>query len=106
MKLKTFCAGLCLTLPTAEVRADAVWQWSAPVGNGRAFLWVPENCRQVRAVIIGQNNMIEQGILERDFFRTDMAKLGIAEIFIAPPFDTFQSATNNERTKAQDRHAG
>ena len=85
----TLCAGLV-------VRADAVWQWSIPIGNGRAFLWIPENCRQVRAVVIGQNNMIEEGILQHPVFRKEMAKLGIAEIFIAPPFDTFQSATNND----------
>lgn len=47
-------------------------------------------------VIAGQNNMIEQGIFERDFFRKEMAKLDIAEIFIAPPFETWQVATNND----------
>jgi len=83
-----FCASL-------TVRADAVWQWSAPVGSGRAFLWIPENCRQVRAVVVGQNNMIEEGILQHPYFRREMAKLGIAEIFIAPPWETWQVATNN-----------
>jgi hypothetical protein len=40
--------------------------------------------------------MIEEGILQHDYFRKEMARLGIAEIFIAPPFDTFQNATNND----------
>jgi hypothetical protein len=86
--------GLLLTVLNAS--ADAVWQLSAPLGDGRAFLWVPPGCRQVRAVVVGQNNMIEQGILEHDFFRKEMAGLGIAEIFIAPPFETWQAATNND----------
>lgn len=75
----------------------AVWQWSVPMGEGRAFLWVPEDCRQVRAVVIAQHNMIEQGILEHATMRRTLAALGIAEVFIAPPFD---------RPFAFDRGAG
>ncbi|HEX4351114.1 MAG TPA: hypothetical protein VH251_12035, partial [Verrucomicrobiae bacterium] len=77
-------------------QATAVWQWSVPVNAGRAFLWIPPDCRHVRAVIVGQNNMIEQGILERDSFREEMGRLGIAEIFIAPPFETWQNAGEND----------
>ena len=79
----------------------AEWQWSVPMGNGRAFLWIPPTCKQVRAAVIGQNNMIEQGILEHAIMRKELAKLGIAEIFIAPPFETWQSATNNDAANAQ-----
>jgi hypothetical protein len=92
----------CLLLGLATATAPgAEWQWSVPLGAGRAFLWIPSDCKQVRAVIVGQNNMIEEGILQHDYFRREMARLGIAEIFIAPPFDTFQSATNNDRANAQ-----
>ena len=66
---------------------DVVWQWSVPMGEGRAFLWVPEDCRQVRAVVLAQHNMIEQGILEHATMRRTLAELGIAEVFVAPPFD-------------------
>src|SRR5690348_13404043 len=76
-------------------RADAVWQWSTPVDDGRAFLWIPPGCRQVRSVVVGQNNMIEQGILEHDYFRKELARLDLAEIFVVPPFETWQHATNN-----------
>lgn len=76
---------------------EAVWQWSVPMGEGRAFLWVPEDCRQVRAVVVAQHNMIEQGILEHATMRRTLAALGIAEVFIAPPFD---------RPFAFDRGAG
>jgi hypothetical protein len=72
-----------------------------PLGNGRAFLWIPPSCKQVRAVVVGQNNMIEQGILEHAIMRRELAKLGIAEIFIAPPFETWQNATNNDAANAQ-----
>src|SRR6267378_804967 len=65
----------------------AEWQWSVPMGKGRAFLWIPPHCKQLRAVVVGQNNMIEQGILEHPDFRKALADENIAEVFIAPPFD-------------------
>jgi hypothetical protein len=64
-----------------------VWQWSVPMGKGRAFFWIPPECRQVRAVVVAQNNMIEQGILEHSDFRKALAAEGIGEVFIAPPVD-------------------
>ena len=57
------------------------------MGAGRAFLWIPPNCQQVRAVVVGQHNMIEQGILEHPAFRKTLTELGIAEVWVAPPFD-------------------
>jgi hypothetical protein len=85
----------------------AEWQWSVEVdsvtiGNSqahpRAFLWIPPDCKQVRAVVVGQNNMIEEGILEHREFRKTLAQLGIAEIYITPTFDTWQNVTNNDAT--------
>lgn len=67
--------------------AGVVWQWSVPMGQGRAFLWIPERCQRVRAVVVGQNNMLEQGILEHSLFRKSLVGEGMAEVFIAPPFD-------------------
>jgi hypothetical protein len=69
------------------VGRGADWQWSVPMEKGRAFLWIPPNCTQVRAVIVGQNNMIEQGILEHPDLRKTLNDLGMAEVWIAPPFD-------------------
>ena len=90
-----FSPGLALA---AEYQWSAMMQPATPDANRqpRAFLWIPPDCKRVRAVIVGQNNMLEEGILQHALFRREMAKLGIAEIFIAPPFDTFQSATNND----------
>jgi hypothetical protein len=82
-------AGQCCSLARAVAPepAEAVWQWSVPMGEGRAFLWIPEDCARVRAVVVAQHNMIEQGILEHPQMRRALAALGIAEVFIAPPFD-------------------
>jgi hypothetical protein len=80
-------AGAPGAAPSRAASADSVWQWSVPMGKGRAFLWVPPNCKQLRAVVVAQNNMIEQGILEHADFRRALATEGIGEVFIAPIAD-------------------
>jgi hypothetical protein len=85
--LNRFIAGLfcLLMLGTAAEAAD--WQWSVPMGSGRAFLWIPPDCQQVRAVVVAQNNRAELGILEHPAMRETLGKLGIAEVWITPAFD-------------------
>jgi hypothetical protein len=84
LTLSLFLASLTgMTSPT--LAAD--WQWSVPMTHGRAWLWIPPDCKQVRAVIVGQHNMIEQGIFEDAGMRKNLADLGIAEVWIAPPMD-------------------
>lgn len=76
------------------------WQWSVTVDSvispetnspPRAFLWIPPNCTQVKGVVVGQHNMIEDGILEHPDFRKAMTELGFAEVWVTPiitiPFD-------------------
>lgn len=67
--------------------SEAVWQWSVPFGEGRAFLWLPEGCACVRGVVVAQDNMIEPGILEHATMRRALGELGFAAVLIAPPFD-------------------
>ncbi len=57
------------------------------MGNGRRISLDSADCKQVRAVVVAQHNMIEQGILEHPTLRKELAKLGMAEVWIAPPFD-------------------
>jgi hypothetical protein len=69
-----------------------VWQWSVPVraarnAASRAFLWIPPDCKQVRAVVMAQNNMEEQSIVEYPAFREEMSKLSFAIIWVSPSFD-------------------
>ena len=79
---------LLLMLGASALRAqEPVWQWSVPFGAGRAFLWIPEDCARVRAVVLAQHNLIEQGILEHRALRTTLAELNFAAVLIAPPFD-------------------
>ena len=73
----------------------AVWQWSVPVTevvfsetgtHPQAFLWIPEDCRKVRAVVAGMHNMTEETIFEHPLFRDGMAKAGVAVVWVTPGF--------------------
>jgi hypothetical protein len=70
-----------------------VWQWSVAVDSvvssetndyPQAFLWIPENCKQVKAVVFTQHNMVEEGMLEHPVFRKTLTELGIAAIWVTP----------------------
>ena len=98
------CLATCLTMAAVN-GFSAVWQWSAAVDSitlpnspehPRAFLWIPPDCQRVRAVVVGQYNMLEDPILQDPEFRRNLAHLGFAEILIAPTFDTWQNTTNND----------
>lgn len=82
---------LCLRLSAAE------YQWSTTIDQipsetfssetgkaPRAFLWIPPNCKKVRAIVIGEHNMEEEPILENPAFRKNLAELGFAEVWITP----------------------
>lgn len=75
---------------------NTIYQWSIPVSgiisnetkeHPNAFLWIPENCKQVRAVVLGQHNMTEETIFDNHKFRKEMTKLGIAIVWVSPGFD-------------------
>lgn len=56
------------------------WQWSVPLDgfvsnetnrNPTAFLWIPADCMQIKAIIVGQHNMSEETLLIIPFPRKD-----------------------------------
>ena len=75
--------------------AEPLYQWAAAVAGAaaaddsgaaaRAYLWIPPGCQQVRAVVVGQHNMLEQPLFEHPAFRETLADLGFAAIWITPP---------------------
>ncbi len=75
---------------------DGVWQWMTDLHNTSsspkyahpaAYLWIPEDCREVKALIVAQHNMEEISILENEAFRDEMRKLGVAELWICPRYN-------------------
>ncbi len=73
-----------------------VWQWSTVVqnparnkGTSKAYLWIPEKCKQVKGIVLAQHNMEEISILESKIFRDALTKMDFAEIWVSPYFDPF-----------------
>ncbi|HEX4124559.1 MAG TPA: hypothetical protein VHY37_07510, partial [Tepidisphaeraceae bacterium] len=85
--------GLVAALPVHA----AVYQWSTTIdevvsreskGHPRAFLWVPDHCEHVRAVVIADQNMEEEQLFDNPEFRNTLSDLNFALVWIAPPMDT------------------
>ena len=84
-------AFLALTPATA-----GLWQYSATIDSitsgeihdrPRAYLWIPPRCKQVRAVVVAQHNLLEESILLNPEFRRELDKQSIAEVWIMPNID-------------------
>ncbi len=86
MSILGLLAVVLLGAMTASAQA-AEWQWSAPDGQARAYLWIPPKCPRVRAVVVANHNMIEQGILEHPLMRRTLSDLDIAEVWVVPAMD-------------------
>lgn len=91
MKSRVLVAGVLAALSVSAVAAE--WQWSVAVPSvtsdethqsPRAFLWIPPTCSRVRAVVIGQHNMLEEPLFENPVFRKTLSELGVAEVWISP----------------------
>ena len=51
-----------------------------------AYLWIPEGCKQVKAVVFAQQNMTEEMIFKMPVFQKRMKELGVGLIWVAPWF--------------------
>jgi hypothetical protein len=87
--------GSTLVFPVAA--AASVYQWSVPVPGSispetkafpEAFLWIPPHCRAVRAVVLGQHNLLEEPLFEAKTFRAALSRACIGEVWVTPMFDT------------------
>jgi hypothetical protein len=81
----------------------ADWQWSVKAKGilsketndyAQAFLWIPDNCKQVKAVVVSQQNMCEETLFDHPRFREAMSELDFGIIWIAPGIDYQWDVTN------------
>lgn len=89
----------------------AEWQWSVQIpsivsnetdGHPQAFLWIPSDCNQVKAVMVGTHNMTEETLFENPLFREKMSEVGIALVWITPGWDQKWDVTTGSQ-KAFDK---
>lgn len=77
------------------VERSDVYQWAVELcgfvsdETGRhptAHMWIPEECRQVKAVMLAQQNMTEEALFRMDSFRDSLSRMGVALVWVAPAF--------------------
>jgi hypothetical protein len=103
---------LAATLAFTTSAKAAVYQWSTPVTgfvspeskqHPRAFLWIPENCQHVRAIVVADQNMEEEQVFQHPAFRKTLSDLSFAEIWYAPAMGTIEFRFDqNDPTVLQD----
>ncbi len=84
---------MCLGWMQAQT---SVWQWSVPVkemkvgetgAHPQAFLWIPEDCEQVKAVVWSMHNMTEETLFDMPEFREELRKSSVALVWVTPGMD-------------------
>src|SRR5438105_4605879 len=61
---------------------NSVYQYSVLVGDRRAYLWIPPDCKYVRGVIISLSNLLERRWLEDPLIRKTAVKEGLGIIWV------------------------
>lgn len=89
------------------VGGSGMYQWSvelsgyvsAETGKApNAYLWIPEGCKKVRAVILAQQNMTEETIYRMPAFQKQMKDLDVGMIWVAPAFSNNWNPASNCQT--------
>ena len=69
------------------------YRWDVPVSGiesdgpqPRGYLWISPECDSVRAVMFAFQNMNEETLFTSERFRSRMAELGTALVWVAPGF--------------------
>jgi len=85
-----------LTVLTAgAVGPSGQYQWSVALSGyissetGKApvaYLWIPEGCAKVKAVMLAQQNMTEEALFKGTTMRRRLAEMGIGLVWVAPWF--------------------
>ncbi len=51
-----------------------------------AYLWIPDGCQRVKAVVVAQQNMTEETVFGMKSFQKKMKQLDVALLWVAPAF--------------------
>ncbi len=76
--------GISRAASAQQYPVNHIYQYSVSMGSGRAYLWIPPDCRQVRGVIMALSNMLERNWLEDPIIRKTAAREGLGIIWVGP----------------------
>ena len=85
----------CWSSQSVAVGDSGIYQYSVALANyisaetGKAptaYLWIPKECRQVKAVVFAQQNMTEEMFFKSERFQRQMQQLDVALLWVAPWF--------------------
>lgn len=88
-------AMLLVTIVSKAVGASGIYKWSVELAGfvsgetgkaPNAYLWIPDGCRQVKAVMLAQQNMTEEALYRMPEFQKELARLDVGLIWVAPWF--------------------
>ena len=110
MKTKISLSAFILPLFAALAATPAdkgVYQWGVEVDGvisketkkpPRAYLWIPEKCKSLKAVVLGNDNMLEEPLFADDGFRASLASVDCGIILVTSGFQGM-----NEKLDETDR---
>lgn len=107
-KISLFAFVLPLFAAFASAPADkGVYQWGVEVDGvisketkkpPRAYLWIPEKCMSLKAVVLANDNMLEEPLFADDGFRASLASVDCGIILVSSGFQGM-----NEQLDETDR---
>lgn len=96
MKMTAYLFGV-LAIAAASLRAsvpdEAVYPWATDVKGvvsketkdaPRAYLWLPPKTAEVRGIVFGMHNMLEEPIFAHPAFRAELAKADVGICWVTP----------------------
>lgn len=94
-KLFTVILSLLFQFPLYAVGSSGIYQHSVALSGyisaetGKAptsYLWIPDGCQKVKAVLFAQQNMTEEMLFKNPNFRDKLQEMDIALLWVAPWF--------------------
>ena len=85
-----------------------VYQWGVEVDGvvsretkapPRAYLWIPEACKELKGVVISNDNMLEEPLFSEPSFRKNLAEADCGIIFVTPGFQGMNERFDLEKDK-------
>ena len=85
-----------LALLCVQAVCAGEWQWAVTLKGivseethkePEAFLWIPEKCERLSAVVWSQQNMTEETLFEMPSFRDSLADMNVGLVWVAPGID-------------------